>query len=109
MKFYGTAHRAKTKLDLEGERHMGNIRLGVTSRVKYTWGRWHLDTLESACIYIMLTPDCRYEIELSTCRTARARELWLEHMAEKRFITPIDLVDLRRAFKDLIEKVSGAA
>ena len=34
MKFYGTAHRAKTKLDLEGERHMENLKLESNIGVK---------------------------------------------------------------------------
>jgi hypothetical protein len=43
-----------------------------------------------------------YEIDLHSCNTPRSRELWLQHMSEKNYVTSADLGDLERAFIDLI-------
>ena len=65
------------------------------------WGRWWLDATSPPSLNIdMLWYP--YEIILSRCRTARERRLWLEHMAVKRYINRQDLLDLRRAFDDLV-------
>jgi len=65
------------------------------------WGRWWLDTTSPPSLNFPL-PWYPYEIELSRCRTVNERRLWIEHMAEKRYINRQDLIDLRRAFDDLV-------
>ena len=102
MKFYGTAHNAKTKLDLEVKKHMKSLKAKNKGRI--TWGRWFLDE-KTGCLKIPFTPNFEYEIDLATCQTARRRELWLDHMAEKqRFITSRDIDDLAAAFGDLLRE-----
>jgi len=102
MKFYGTAHNAKTKLALEGERHMVSIK-EWTKRIR--WGRWYVDHKKPVSLNIMLTPWYEYWIDLSRCQTARARELWLEHMAEKTLVVNSrDVSAMARAFNDLVHQ-----
>lgn len=45
-----------------------------------------------------------YEIDLRRCNTPRSRELWLQQMGGKRYITSADLGDLARAFIDLMSQ-----
>lgn len=70
-----------------------------------TWGNWRLNkkppypTLEFP---IMLGNT--YEVDLCRCGTPRARELCLQQMSAKRYITSADLGDLARAFLDLMRQ-----
>ena len=64
------------------------------------WGRWWLDTSAPSLNFAMSWYT--YEIVLSRCHTVNERRLWLDHMAEKRYINEQDLIDLRRAFDDLV-------
>lgn len=45
-----------------------------------------------------------YEIDLCLCGTPRSRELWLQRMSKKRYITSADLGDLAGAFNDLMRQ-----
>ena len=65
------------------------------------WGQWQLDITSPPSLNFPL-PWYPYEIALFRCRTAWRRQLWLEHMAEKRYVNKQDLVDLQRAFNDLV-------
>ena len=68
------------------------------------WGRWYLDTTKPASLNIAFKPWYIYDIPLYRCQTERKRELWIEHMAEKRreLISKRDIADLRQAFADLV-------
>lgn len=98
MRMYGTAYNAKSKLDLEGERHIATL----TQPRRRRWGRWYLDTRQPVSLNIMLAPWYEYWIDLNRCQTASQRERWLEHMAEKTtVISSHDIDDLAIAFRDL--------
>lgn len=69
--------------------------------VRHRWGRWWLDMSPPASLNIKLTSRLPYSIELSCCRTERARLEWLFRMA-KQHVTAMDISYLRRAFRDLV-------
>lgn len=64
------------------------------------WGPWWLDASAPSLNFAL--PWDTYKITLSRCQTVNERRLWIEQMAEKRYVTRRDLIDLRRAFDDLI-------
>lgn len=65
------------------------------------WGRWELDTREPPALIIQSMLFCEYYILLSLCQSLSQQENWIHHMSEKRWVTPQDLANLRRAFEDL--------
>ena len=73
----------------------------VKKMANKTWGKWYLDETLAPSLNFALPWDT-YKIALSKCRTISQRKLWLEHMEIKRYINKRDLVDLRRAFNDLV-------
>ena len=69
-----------------------------------TWGRWRLNKKPPYPTLDFTDKGITEEIKLSRCGTPRSRELWLENMSEKRYVTSADLGDLARAFIDLIRQ-----
>ncbi|MBM3254223.1 MAG: hypothetical protein FJZ16_08220 [Candidatus Omnitrophica bacterium] len=69
-----------------------------------TWGRWRLNKKPPYPTLDFPTGVEIYDIKLSCCGTPRSRELWLQQMSEKRYITSADLGDLARAFIDLMRQ-----
>jgi len=68
------------------------------------WGKWRFNKQPPPSLDFPVSAGNPYQIELSRCGTPRDRELWLQQMATKRFITSADLGDLVRAFYDLIKQ-----
>ena len=70
-----------------------------------TWGKWHLNKRPPyPTLDFLVTEYYTYEIKLGDCGTPRSRELRLQHMSTKRYITAADLGDLARAFRDLMRQ-----
>ena len=67
------------------------------------WGKWRLNKKPPYSLDFPTGVEI-YDIELSRCGTPRSRELWLQQMSGKRYITSADLGDLVRAFIDLIRQ-----
>ena len=69
------------------------------------WGKWSLNKRPPyPTLDFPISNNETYEIKLSRCKTARSRELWLQQLSNKRFITSADLGDLVKAFIDLIRQ-----
>ena len=69
------------------------------------WGRWRLNNHPPyPTLDFPIRAGYTYEIKLSRCNTPLSRELWLQQMTTKRFITSADLGDLVRAFFDLMRQ-----
>ncbi len=69
------------------------------------WGRWRLNKKPPyPTLDFPRMKGVTEEIKLNRCRTPRSRELWLENMSEKRYVTSADLGDLVRAFIDLMRQ-----
>ena len=68
-----------------------------------TWGKWRLNKKTPYSLDFPTGVEI-YDIELSRCGTPRDRELWLQQMSGKRYITSADLGDLVRAFIDLMRQ-----
>ena len=66
------------------------------------YGRWYRDQ-EYLCIRVR--PGFTYEIPLTWCRAREERERWLDHMAEKTWISQGDLIDLETAFEQIFTGV----
>ena len=69
-----------------------------------TWGRWRLDKKPPYPTLNFTERGIPEQIKLSRCRTPRDRELWLDNMSDKSYVTSADLGDLVRAFKDLMRQ-----
>jgi hypothetical protein len=69
-----------------------------------TWGRWRLNRKPPYITLDFPTAGGVYDIRLDRCNTPRSRELWLEQMNRKRYVTSADLGDLTRAFIDLMRQ-----
>ena len=68
-----------------------------------TWGRWYLDSDPPVSLNINLKPWYVYDIALDRCQTEHARDIWMNHMAQKKaLVTRKDVADLKRAFSDLV-------
>lgn len=84
----------------------------AVAKGKRHWGRWFLDDKEPISLNTAIIRPLRtgihynedYEIELSRCKTRAGREIWIRHMAEKRWIGKRGLLDLWRAFDGLCEE-----
>lgn len=68
------------------------------------WGMWRLNGKPPYPTLGFPIIGGVYDIKLSRCGTPRSRELWLQHMSTKRYITSADLGDLALAFIDLMHQ-----
>lgn len=62
-------------------------------------GRWYL---EDGAVMTNLTKNFTYDISLILLRTPERREEWVLHMAEKSWVSPDDIIDLRAFLDNLV-------
>lgn len=71
---------------------------------KKRWGHWYLDETRPVSLNIDTPWRYPYEIILARCDNSKSREIWIQHMADKRWISTADIENLKCAFNDLFGK-----